>query len=390
LKTGTTMATKTQKQELINALKFTPIKVNLMLQGYGGESYAGTIDRKIYDHFKANKYDLDEYASDSDGEWSSRIPTELQPFSPGSPYECDNLWHASGAELSDLNEVTITDEHGKEVWAHNLGWNALEDSGVVVDQGGGTELDDLQDGTVVFWGGQGEKGCFFDAEFTLREPFDPKKLNITYENCDGWYLINGVEYDGEELDGFGGYSTTGKWGENKWIIVGDEEIYESVPWEEREEVDNDEQPVSEWPNVHVTGTDNPIDFPTSTVTNKLSTIECECVQCDWHGPIDDTYDQDGEMQCPECGEPVELIDTDWDPVAELDKIIAPVQVTDWYDKDIKPVRKGEYEVNLGALVAWPFARIVCAEWTGRTWKDSEGKSVKGIVAWRGLKFDPNA
>jgi hypothetical protein len=35
-------------------------------------------------------------------------------------------------------------------------------------------------------------------------------------------------------------------------------------------------------------------------------FECECVQCDWRGPIDDTHDEDGEMRCPECGEPVEI------------------------------------------------------------------------------------
>jgi NAD-dependent SIR2 family protein deacetylase len=40
--------------------------------------------------------------------------------------------------------------------------------------------------------------------------------------------------------------------------------------------------------------------------DKLVFFDCECVQCDWRGPIDDTHDNDGEMRCPECGEPVEL------------------------------------------------------------------------------------
>jgi hypothetical protein len=40
--------------------------------------------------------------------------------------------------------------------------------------------------------------------------------------------------------------------------------------------------------------------------DKLKTIDCECVQCLWSGPIDDTNDNNGEMCCPECGEPVEL------------------------------------------------------------------------------------
>jgi len=63
-------------------------------------------------------------------------------------------------------------------------------------------------------------------------------------------------------------------------------------------------------------------------------------------------------------------------------------MTEWYPVDTKPVRKGEYKVDLGKDIAWPFARIVRAEWSGRTWKDSEGKSIKGVVAWRGLAVDP--
>jgi hypothetical protein len=63
-------------------------------------------------------------------------------------------------------------------------------------------------------------------------------------------------------------------------------------------------------------------------------------------------------------------------------------MTEWYPVDVNPVRNGQYEVDLGKLVAWPFARIARAEWSGRKWKDSEGKSIKGIVAWRGLAVDP--
>lgn len=218
------MATKKQKQELIDVLKFTPIKVTLRLQGYGGEAYAGKVDRKIYEYFKENKINIEEYASSWDG--FENVPEDMTPFNAGSPYDCDNLFHASGAELSDLNEITVEDDNANTIWRSTLGYSDLEEIGVVVGEGGGGELLDLCDeNDVVFWGGQGEKGCFFDAEFTLRAPFDPKKLNITYENCDDWYIITGVEYDGEELDGFGGYSTTGKWTEHKWILLNGEEVY---------------------------------------------------------------------------------------------------------------------------------------------------------------------
>ena len=34
--------------------------------------------------------------------------------------------------------------------------------------------------------------------------------------------------------------------------------------------------------------------------------DAECVQCDWKGTVDECNDWDGQIVCPECGEPVEL------------------------------------------------------------------------------------
>jgi hypothetical protein len=316
------MATKKQQEELIQTLKFTPRTYNIYIGGYGGEAYAGTVDKATYEHFKENKISIEQYATDWDNLFGD-VPRELQPYSPGSPYDCDNLFHASGAELSNSNEIVINDEHGNQHWVCAAGLNELEDAGVDVNEHGGCDFDDLPEDTVVHWGGQGEKGTFFDGEIELTQPFDPKKLSVNYENCDGWWIINSVEYDGVEIDGCGGYSTTGKWNENKWVLCNGEEAYQG---EERgEDSDNDEE-LEE----HETGTDNPIDFP----------------------------------EAPE------------------------LPVTDWYPVNIKPVRKGEYEIDLGKDIAWPFARIVRAEWSGRTWKDSEGNSIKGVESWRGLAEDP--
>ena len=309
------MATKKQKQELIDILKFTPITVSVMIQGYGGESYAGTVDRKIYDYFKEHKIDLDEFTNDWDDENFAFVPDEMRPFSQGQQYDCDNLWHASGAELDSSNVITVSGPDG-DIWEHSLGYNDLEDAGVTVSESGGSDLDDedIPEGKVVYNGAQGEKGCFFDGELLLRAPFDPKKLTIHYENCGGWYLVTYVEYDGEEIDGSGGYSTTGKWGENKWILPDNEEVYESVSFEDREE--------------------------------------------------------------------------EFDPAAELEKIVVPeFNFTPWFEADVKPAYKGEYEVSIDA--AWPMSGIIRAEWTGRTWKDEDGKKVK-IKGWRGLAENPEA
>lgn len=321
------MATKAQKQELIDILKFTPKTYTIYIGGYGGEAYAGKVDKATYDYFKEHKIDIEEYANNWDDNFDN-IPRELQPFSPGSPYDCDGLFHASGAELSNLNEIVINDENGNQHWTCAAGLNELEDEGVTVNEWGGCDFDDLPEDTIVHWGGQGEKGTFFDGEIELTQPFDPKKLTVNYENCDGWWIINNVEYDGVEIDGSGGYSTTGKWTENKWVLCNGDEVYESVSQEDREEEE------------------------------ELPTIQ--------------ELEEDSEA---------------WDPTAELDKI-TEYMMTEWYPKDIKPTRKGEYEVDLGKLVAWPFSRIIRAEWTGRSWKNDDGEKVK-IESWRGLAINPS-
>lgn len=315
------MATKKQKQELIDVLKFTPRTYTLYIGGYGGEAYAGKVDRKIYDYFKEHKIDIEEYSNDWDDNFGN-VPEDMRPFSPGSPYDCDNLFHQSGAELSNLNEIQVQDENGNDHWACAAGLNELEDQGVTVNESGGYDFDDAEfNDHVIFWGGQGEKGSFFEGEIQLKQPFDPKKLSIYYENCDGWWLISSVEYDGEEIEGFDGYSTTGKWNEQKWIIPDSEEPYESVSREDQED-DSEES---------------------------------------------------------------ESANDDWDPAAELEKIALPFSFTPWFEADVNPAYKGEYEVSIDA--AWPLGGIIRAEWTGRTWKDEDGKKVK-IKGWRGLAENP--
>jgi len=310
------MATKKQKQELIEILKFTPQQVKVTIYAYGGECYMGKVDRKIYDYFKEHRIDMDEYASDWDDKFSF-VPDEMRPFPPGSPYECDSMCHAGGPEVSDTNIIEVTNEHGDIIWSSPFGINELEDQGVEVEEWETAIIDDEPEGTVIFWGGQGEKGTCFGSDFELKAPFDPKKLKISYSNCDGWWICNGVSYDDEELDN-NDLSTTGKWGENKWVIVGGEEVYEGVS---RDDINEEE------------------------------------------------LEEDSK---------------EWDAEEELNKIVQEHLLTDWFDKDIKPTIKGNYEAVIDA--EWPLSGMRMIEWTGRNWKE-DGKKI-AIKQWRGLKFDP--
>ena len=218
------MATKDiTAEELVAVLKFTPRTYRIELGNYGGEVYAGRVDRKIYDYFKEHSIDLDEYTGDWDGELE--VPDDMQPFPAGSPYECDDLIHASGATVGDGNLIQVFDENNDTVWECALDLNHLDDEGIECNEWESFDSDELAEGDVAFWGAQGEKGLLFGGEIELKAPFDPKKLKINYANADGWLICNGVEYDGEDIDN-NDLSTTGKWGENKWLLGGGEEPYD--------------------------------------------------------------------------------------------------------------------------------------------------------------------
>ena len=322
------MATRKQKQELIDNLKFTPVKAKLIVQGYGGECYIGSVKRETYDFFKKKKIDLEQYMSDWDDELFSDVPNEHRFVEPGQAYDCDNLFHSSGASMDGSNRLTvINDDTNADIFETNLDYETLDGQGIGVECGEEFESDDLEPGSVIFWGGQGEKGRFFEASFTLTKPFDPKLLKLTYSNGDGWSLLSGVEYDGEELEGWDGYSTTGKWGEHKFWIAGDEEVYEGVERREGEEPNEEWDPAEELDKIRV-----PV-------------LEGEEM---WASEAIDAFTEE--------------------------------QKTEWHDASVKPVYKGEYEI-MTDQTSWPFSTR--AEWTGRTWKQ-DGEKVK-IVQWRGLK-----
>ena len=233
------MATKKQKEELMQTLKFTPRSYRVEIGAYGGEIYFGKIDRKIYDFFKEKRIDIEQYAGSWDEELWEDIPDDLRPFEPGNPYDVGGV-HESGATFDDGNTISVYDENGNEVWSSALGTEALEAKGVEFEETAEDYINDYPEGTVVFYGAQGEKGLLFGNEFELRAPFDPKKLRITYGDFDGWQMVTGVIYDGEDIENYD-LSTDGKWAEAKWIIVGDEEVYEGEYRDEDDESDEDDE-----------------------------------------------------------------------------------------------------------------------------------------------------
>jgi hypothetical protein len=202
------MATKKEKEVLMQTLKFTPRTYTISLGGFGGEIVVGRVDRVKYDYFKENDIDIEEYAGDWDNE--REVPDEMMLFEPGSWHDCDNVAHESGVEMDAGCDVTVNDEDGNEVWGHNLGIDDLVDDGIDVSDSFNFDSSAEDAGTCIYVGQSTEKGTFFDGEIKLTAPFDPKKLSFEYTVIEGWQLCYGLSYDGEDIENDSGGDTWGK------------------------------------------------------------------------------------------------------------------------------------------------------------------------------------
>lgn len=214
------MATKAQKEELIEALKAEKQKFEISLQGYGGEIVLGRITKEQYEFWK-DREDLDEFAYDWDG--GMDVPEEMKIFGPGDWYGCDDLAHENGCEFSDCCMIYVHDSQGNEVFTSPLSYSALEERGIFVE---GIADEEYRvgwdsDAKHYFLGQNFEKGCFQTYEVEDYK-FDPHKLNFRINDIEGWTIVTGVSYMSEELDDTGGYSTTGKSSEYRVYSVDEE------------------------------------------------------------------------------------------------------------------------------------------------------------------------
>ena len=219
------MSTIEEQEKLVEILKFTPRTYTVTLAGYGGEIVLGSVDRKIYEYFKQNDLDIEEYSWDSDYAEENNIDEDMQPFEPGAWHDCDDVAHESGCELSEYNVIIVCDENGQEVWRCDLDYEQLENAGIEVECYDEILCSDRSDteGTVGYIGQSVEKGTFFDGPLELTAPFDPKLLKIGYGEYEGWCLIGSVMYDGEDVEGTDGYDTRGKSMEVKFYDTGEDD-----------------------------------------------------------------------------------------------------------------------------------------------------------------------
>ena len=268
------MATEQEKQELIEVLKFTPRTYKVRLWGYGGEYVMGTVDRKIYDYFRERRLDVNEFAWDYEYAEQNNIPEDMQPFTPGSWHDCDNMGHSWGVDRS-AGHIQVDDENGDTVYEKELdsivGW---DEENPEPEWGGGDEvwIDSQPPGTVVFIGTSSEKGTFFEADLELKMPFDPSKLCLFYDEIDGNEIITNVSYDGEDLENCGG-DTNGKSSDFGFYIAGSS--VDGSKYERYKNMDDIEYTLSDW-------------FPADTKPEKegkynIKTVDGYSYQALWNG-----------------------------------------------------------------------------------------------------------
>lgn len=204
------MASRKQKEQLMQTLRFTPRNITISLSGYGGEIVMGTVDPAVARYWQARD-DFEEYVVC----WSAEddfadVPEEFRFIQDGSWYECDDLAHSCGVEMSAGCWLNVTDDlTGETLLAIELDPEILGAAGIGIEEFESVEVETRSD-RAVFVGQNFEKGLFFQTEVEITEPFDPTRLHFGYSTYDGWRVCNTVVYNDEELDGQDAYSTTGK------------------------------------------------------------------------------------------------------------------------------------------------------------------------------------
>ena len=233
------MATLDDQNKLIEILKFTPRTYKVRLWGYGGEYVMGTVDRKVYDYFKERRLSVMDYAW---GDSNYDIPEEFEPFPEGSWYECSDICHVSGVDRNS-GTLQVDDENDNEHYSIKL--EDIDGYSEGSPEISGNEeywVDSKDPGTVVFIGVSSEKGTFFEADLELTEPFDSTKLMIIYDEVDGNEIVSGVQYDGVDLDNWGG-DTSGKSSDFGFYIAGSQK---DGKWERYKDMNDIEYTLTDW------------------------------------------------------------------------------------------------------------------------------------------------
>ncbi len=189
------------------------------INGYGAEIVIGKISEESAQYFIDNEIDIGEYAAGCDDD--AGVPEEFQPFEPGAWFECDNITHQWGPELSSDNEIKVTDASGKEVFTSSLDSGDLDDAGINLVCLDEIYIGEMPEGDCIFMGQSNEDGMFFGGEIETKGDFDITKLSISFVDVEDVNIIRKISYDGVELENLDS-STSGNSTSFSIICVGED------------------------------------------------------------------------------------------------------------------------------------------------------------------------
>jgi hypothetical protein len=221
-----------KKKALVRAIKNPNRYFKLDLARYGGEVCMGTITSAQFEYWYNNDK-FEQYMVDIDfdaKEANKDVPKDAQfdrPF-----HEQDDICHISGPELADGQTMTITemDKNGDTLMAEDGGF--LEDQKIdfadfkklgvkikcVAEHNSGSKS--CKDKHYVF-GQYFNKGGWYTEDLIKTGPdgINFKKMNIDYEDADGFKVFSQVTIDG--VDYYLQEDSSGK-GSSFYVMEGDD------------------------------------------------------------------------------------------------------------------------------------------------------------------------
>ena len=233
------MATSEEMKETVETLK-GPRYYRIQLWGYGGEAAYINLTKEAYEFWKPiveeeGDSDLVSYmvnAEDGDlDDLEVIVPPEamfMQVEEDGEVsaypwYEAPGEFcHQNGIEYTNARiEVTEIDseDYSANHVADVIDGEELSDMINALEEESGYELELTDMGECETWDDEGEyicqfysaeKGTFFEGIIETIGKFDPKKLKlIINEYPNGEDIVDGIQYDGVDIDNMGG-DTNGK------------------------------------------------------------------------------------------------------------------------------------------------------------------------------------
>jgi hypothetical protein len=198
------MATKKEKKQLIDKIKYGNKKYKFSISRYGGETVMGTITREQYEYWKDRDDELQEYLMGFDREEYERenhVPDEARFTADW--YEQDNIEHVCGGEVSDGNFLHIEefDQDGNTIkdWEPiALGAESRKKHGIKTNDY--QQFDADHDSVIdrcYFYGQAFNKGGWYNEELVeLPGELNLNKITLNCSDVEGWLICSSISYEG--------------------------------------------------------------------------------------------------------------------------------------------------------------------------------------------------